>query len=186
MARYFDHEEWVEAARKRRCLTDTSPPHVLARFAEDIDFVHKLERAVVWCEKRGLSVEFTAASGGMYRHDDRAIDVSYRSYPEAQLYTLLHEAGHHLVWTSSPKLYKEKYENGYQRIKLSERTAQHKMDAVAEEYEAWFRGWKLARRLHLFLDKERYIACRDKNVKSYFRWALDIFEYSDKSLKKDV
>ena len=125
-------------------------------------------------------MEFVAPSGGTYKHEEKVLEVSYRSYPESQLYTLLHEAGHHLVWSTAPKLYKEKYERGYQRVEESDRTPQHKIDAIAEELEAWYRGWKLAKRLHLGLDKKRYTSCRDKNIRTYFRWALDQFEYSDK------
>jgi len=180
MARYFEYHEWVEAARQRRRLTDNSPEYIVARFNEDINFICKLSRAIEWCTKRGLTVAFVAPSGGMYKHEEKTINVSYRSYPEAQLYTLLHEAGHHLVWSSAPKLYKERYEKGYQRVEESDRTPQHKIDAIAEELEAWYRGWKLAKRLRLFLDKKCYTACRDKNVRTYFRWALDQFEYSDK------
>lgn len=180
MARHFDYQEWIEAAEKRRRLTPDSPEIVHQRFHEDKVFINKLARAIDWCERRGLKVVFTAQSGGVYKHDEKTIEVTYRSYPDIQLYTLLHEAGHHLVWCSNPKLYKERYERGYQRVTEDDRTSQHKIDAIAEELEAWYRGWKLARRLKIYIDKEKYTACRNRNVRTYFRWALDQFEYSDK------
>lgn len=178
MARHFDHEEWIEAARQRRRLTDASSEQVIERFNEDVRFVSKLARTIDWCERRGLKVVFSAPSGGVYKHDEKTIELSYRAYPESQLYTLLHEAGHHLVWSTSPRSYRERYEKGYRNVDESDRTPQHKIDAIAEEFEAWYRGWKLAKRLHLFLDKKRFTACRNKNVTTYFKWALDHFEYA--------
>lgn len=179
MPRQFDYAQWIEDARQRRRLTDDSPQHIIDRFNEDKIYVYKLSRVIDWCQRRGLKVVFTAASGGGYVHDEKIIEVSYRSYPETQLYTMLHEAGHHLVECTSTSRYKEKYEKGYRLVLESDRTPQHKIDAIAEEFEAWFRGWKIAKRLHIAIDKKKYNACRDKNVRTYFRWALDHFEYSD-------
>lgn len=180
MVRHFNHQEWVDAARERRHLTPDSPQIIVDRFEEDVQYIYKLTRVIEWCSRRGLSVVFRAQSGGIYNHVEKILEVSYRSYPEMQLYTLLHEAGHHLIWCSAPKLYKERYEKGYQRVFESDHTPQHKIDAIAEELEAWYRGWKIAKRLRLGLDKKKYTSCRDKNVRTYFRWALDQFEYSDK------
>jgi hypothetical protein len=158
MARVFEYKQWIDAARQRRHLTKQSPQYVLDRFSEDRLYVYKMSRVIEWCTRRGLSVEFIAASGGGYVHDKKIIEVSYRSYPETQLYTLLHEIGHHLVESCTTERYRDKYAKGYLLVFEGERSPQHKIDAIAEELEAWYRGWKLAKRLHVYIDKKKYNA----------------------------
>lgn len=173
MGRCFNRDEWIKAASERRCIAACKTFDASSKSCEDVEFIDKLARVVDWCNRRGLTVEFTAESGGSYAHTTKTVRVTYRCVPEQQLYIILHEAGHHLIHSSPRRLYLEKYEHGYDGIDVGERATEFKMDVVAEEYEAWQRGLKLARRLELDVDKERYERRRNANVKSYFRWALD-------------
>jgi hypothetical protein len=77
---------------------------------------------------------------------------------------MLHECGHYLI---GEKEKHERYGMGYSQLDPAVKaTFAHKSDVVEEEYEAWWRGLKLARRLNIALDKSRFDEVRLSTLKT--------------------
>ena len=50
------------------------------------------------------------------------------------------------------------------------KTTHHKVACLEEEFEAWHRGWKLAKRLGLAISRREYDDLRIECLKSYVDW----------------
>lgn len=138
----------------------------------DCTAIVSLERLVTWCRERGIDVAFTRREAGIYVPWNKRIRISGRLAPEKQVFFLLHECGHYLIGT------KEKHERfgmGYSQDDPDvKRTFHHRCDIIDEEYEAWHRGLRLAARLGLTVDKERFDLTRTQMLRTYFVWALRV------------
>ena len=168
----FSMEVWLRRVRNklaRRLPLD--PEGAKLQYTKDHAAVLSLARVVEWAGSKGISVHFSRVNGGTYHERMKRIDVSSKGDPETQLCTLLHECGHYLIYRSGGK---HKFPNGYARIDegIESRDALHKIDVIAEEYEAWHRALDLAKRLNILLDKQRFDEIRASYLKTYFRWAL--------------
>jgi len=89
--------------------------------------------------------------------------------PGRQLHILLHECGHHLIGS---KDHTERYGWGYSQTNHHiKKTLRHSSDLIDEEFEAWWRGWKLGQRLKLGIDKLLFDKTKSLALKTYFVWA---------------
>lgn len=157
------HERWWRGTQK----TPSSASWALKLTAE-ISAINSISVVVDWCLTKGIEIIFCRRSGGIY-YPRKKIKISSRASPVVQLYYILHECGHYLI--GDKKL--ERYSMGYsQDDPNAKRTFHHRCDIVDEEFEAWFRGWKLAKRLGLNLNKESFDKTRTTMLRSYFKWAL--------------
>lgn len=130
-----------------------------------------LATVVEWCEGRGIEVSFSRRFAGVYEPSSMSILVCGRLEPEQQLHVLLHECGHHLVGDRKPG---ERYGKGWNSDDPNtKRTLVHRIDIIDEELEAWHRGLKLAKRLGIKVNLERYNVTRARYVKTYLQWATD-------------
>lgn len=130
-----------------------------------------LSNVIAWCEGKGLKVQFVKRFAGIYEPSDMLIRICGRLEPEQQLYVLLHECGHHLVGDRQPG---ERYGNGWNVDDgPTKRTLVHRIDVLDEELEAWHRGLKLAKRLKIKVNQERYNLIRARYVKTYCKWVTD-------------
>jgi hypothetical protein len=120
-----------------------------------------------WLEKRKIPLVIKKMTGGEYNDVDRVVSLSGRISREKQLIFLIHECGHVLV--GKPKR-DERF--GMAEIKIGERcTFRHKLDVIEEEFEAWHRGKKLARRLNIEYDKVLLEQEKQSALVSYIKWA---------------
>jgi len=171
----FDPEVWKSRAwtRYQKSLkTGVDRQSAVKKWERDVAHINSLALIVGWCDSRGIEVDFSKQMGGMYFPEDKRIKVSGRLDPEKQVFVLLHECGHHLI---GDKEKHERFGMGYSRLSVDPtvtRTFRHKCDIIDEEYEAWHRGVKLARRLKIKIDKERYDKVRAEMIKTYLVWAL--------------
>jgi hypothetical protein len=134
--------------------------------------IEQMQVLVDWCYNKRLKVVFARRANGLYERDLKQITVNGRLAPEAQLHVLMHECGHHLIGRPSPE---ERFGVGYHADDPNvKRTTLHRVDVVDEELEAWARGLKLARRLHIEVDLERYNRTRSEYVKTYLKWAAKV------------
>lgn len=170
----FNEETWKKRAEARRVKAQRagrSPVKVESQWDDDVRFINALRVVVEWCEARSLTVEFRNQHGGVYYPAYGRITISERASPKLQLHYLLHECGHHLI---GPKKKGERFGMGYglEDDRLL-RSPHHKLDVIEEEFEAWHRGWKLARKLKILRDQDRvgYDDTRVKMLRTYIDWA---------------
>lgn len=169
----FDAELWRARAWSRyqnTLATGTDRSEATSRWNRDAVHIDALAVLVDWCAQRGIEVVFCKRGGGIYYPENKRIKINGRLQPEKQVFFLLHEIGHHLI---GDKEKHERFGMGYSQDDPDvKRTFYHRVDIVDEEFEAWWRGFKLARRLHLRINKERFDRTRAEMLKSYFKWAL--------------
>jgi len=104
---------------------------------------------------------------------EKVITICSRTGIENRLYGLLHECGHALIRENIAKFAKEyrpNYEGGFDGRKA--RTVEYKVSTVEEEVEAWKRGKRLAIRLGIELDEERFDSHKAECLMTYLKWAV--------------
>ena len=109
--------------------------------------------------------------------DIKEINICSRKGIEKKLYGLLHECGHALIrenWTKFQKEFPAHAACGYDRRK--NRTDGYRVSLVEEEYEAWKRGKRLAKRLGIQIDEERFEKHKTKCIMSYMHWAVGQYD----------
>ena len=66
----------------------------------------------------------------------------------------------------------------YKATKRQEKTKKCKVSVIGEEYEAWKRGRKLAKRLDIEVNKDKFDLAMTRALMSYFKWAANNAYYS--------
>ena len=174
----FEPELWRARAqvRYKRALEKTKKKEkrekLLEIYTRDCTHVSNIEKLINWCDSSGIKVNFCKLENGIFYPTENLIKISGRLSPESQLFCLLHECGHYLIGDREKH---QRYGMGYQQQDPNiMRTFHHKCDIVEEEFEAWHRGAKLAARLNIVLDKERFDKIRTTCIRSYMKWAIAI------------
>tara|TARA_B100000683_G_scaffold238639_1_gene244654 strand:+ start:261 stop:704 length:444 start_codon:yes stop_codon:yes gene_type:complete len=109
--------------------------------------------------------------------DVKEINICSRKGIEKKLYALLHECGHALIrenWSKFSKQFPAHAECGYDGRK--NRTDSYRVSLVEEEYEAWKRGKRLAKRLKIKFDEDRYEKHKVECLMSYMYWAVGQYD----------
>ena len=117
-------------------------------------------------EKKNIFVIFERDTGNFYCGN--LITINTCQNLKYQLHTLLHEAGHALIRTNQ-KVFKEKYP-GLQKRRNSK---SFKLDTLREEMEAWDRGYRLAGRLNIALDKTAWKKHSENCLHDYVKWVVN-------------
>lgn len=174
----FDASLWkkrADARYEKAVTAGVDKLGALERWRLDVKHISALASLVSWCAERSIDVKFTKRFAGVFYPEDKKIRVSGRSRPEIQVHVLLHECGHYLI---GDKEKHERYGMGYpQEDPNVKRTFHHRCDILDEEFEAWHRGWRLAQRLELGLEKSRFDQTRTKFLKTHMMWALRVKGY---------
>lgn len=127
-----------------------------------------LKKIEEWLNKKGFSLVLMGNTFDWMDFYNKDVYISTRQSKENQLYGLLHECGHILI-QSSPK-----YENHYPVINKTNKnknlrlTNNFKLETLKEEIEAWDRGKKLAKRLGIKINEEKFDKLSVECLKSYF------------------
>lgn len=138
--------------------------------AMDYAAVDGIEKISEWLDKRGFALEFAKRAGAYFDVSKKIVTVSSHQQVQKQLHLLLHECGHIIISGSGIN----KYPNGYRKIDEARdgRDELHKMDVIAEEFDAWHKGKCLASRLGVVFDHDEYDRTRATCIKTYMKWAL--------------
>ncbi len=180
--REFDPNLWKEKAWARYVRAQqsgTATKKDETEWALDVLAIGDLSALVDWCRDHKLKVVFEKKSNGTYSQADKQITVSTHLMPRKQVIVLLHECGHHLI--SSQEL-NERFSLGYCQIDPEiKKTFEHRLACLEEEIEAWHRGWKLACRLSLTIDRDSFDLYRVKCLKSYINWSINPKKFKDLS-----
>lgn len=165
----FDQTLARDRARDRRdkALKRTSSQKrirdIELKYGRDLIAISGITKLLDWCTQRSLMVEFTTTANGTWWPDENRIEISGRCGPERQLLWFLHECGHALIDRSIVQRY------GTTRSEPNQRSLIVKVEEVAEELEAWNRGYNLVQRLGIHVNAKRYKKLRAEAVATYFR-----------------
>jgi len=126
-----------------------------------------------WVFDKGYNVSLETDGQDAVYFSCNQIVINSRNHIEKRLYILLHECGHILINNSpSDRVLSLSMETeaimGGRRVSRKRRIAK-----IAEELEAWKRGEKLARRLGIQINEDRFDKIRADAIMSYIEWARD-------------
>jgi len=144
---------------------------------EGLSYDEPIRTLTAWLEERGWTVKWYTSGDHVDAASlpDRLVTVSKRQVPRHQYYSLLHEAAHVDLLTG-PLETRTGEPNGYLDLwhgQVDERTLRHRAAVVIDEIQTWEHGTKLATMLGLGIDLVKYRDFRNRNLKSYFAWALE-------------
>jgi hypothetical protein len=181
----FQKEVWEGRAWERyRKKTERDPstaPQARHRLDVDINAISGLDAVIMWCARRGIKVEFSnQRDAGVFSSEEKTIYVNSAQNYENQLFVLLHESGHLLIGSEKADAH-HRFKLGYPSSSDPALKGKfiHRCAILEEEFEAWHRGRKLAKKLELDLDETRWSALKAKFLKSYIRWSLKDPDFED-------
>jgi hypothetical protein len=128
----------------------------------------EISSVIDWAENRGYAVVISRDGDDSIDSSSKIIEINSNNSEQTQLYVLLHECGHALIFTNKSGFGVEGVLDMY-----SESSSIYKVFRVIEEIEAWKRGLSLASRLGIKIDRvkwDRYVA---RAIKKYMHWALN-------------
>lgn len=171
--REFDPQLWKDRAWGRYCRalnSGSSSKKIELEWALDVLAISDLGTIIEWCKEKKLKVLFAKKSNGTYHSQSKEIFISSRLSPRHQVIVLLHECGHHLIGVNDDH---DRFGMGYpQSDPEVTKTFHHRVSCLEEEMEAWHRGWKLAKRLSLTIDRDTFDTMRLKCIRSYIKWTI--------------
>ena len=127
-----------------------------------------IDTVIYWLHKRGYFVDFSYNGDDSVDRESKIISINTTRSLETQLYTLLHECGHILIYGSDKVTNVKEVTDNY-----NEKSNIHRVFRVVEEVEAWKRGLSLANRLGISVDKEKWNRDVARALKQYMKWCLD-------------
>lgn len=137
---------------------------------------HALKLVMRWCAARGIAVTFDdVRCKGEYEHKTKTIRINRRQVPETKLYTLLHECGHNLVTVND----RARRFRAWEQYDINSSTVI--IIDLDEEFEAWHRGQKLAKRLGIRLNTQKWDRYRAKCIKAHMQWRLTPEQFDKRS-----
>ena len=124
-----------------------------------------------WAKLRGYKVFGKWEEDAFYDKDKEIVYSLRTKEKKNQMYSLLHECGHALAYES------EGYKNNFPNLatirfktgKVSRRRNVVKCETIAEEWDAWKRGFNLSRRLDININREDYFDYASRYVMTYVR-----------------
>ena len=132
------------------------------------DFEATWLRLTAWARRAGIDLHLRPQPSVALPYM-RVASVSSRVGPQNRLYEALHEIGHILA---ADDVVTMKTLNGGD-AGPPPRTYAHKAMRVAEEYDAWTRGWALSKRLRFGLDRRHYWRAASRALSTYARWSAE-------------
>ena len=124
-----------------------------------------LDIVTSWAEDKGYLVLFESDGDDSIDCDSKIISIKSTNRIETQLYVLLHECGHALIRENGSTFHFKNIEENYSKTsKIS------KVFVLMEEVEAWKRGYRLASRLGVRIDDEKWNRAVSRAIWKYAEW----------------
>ena len=113
-----------------------------------------------------------------YFHEEKTVVYNHKlRNKNNQIYSILHEIGHMLAFTGNRQAYREKfpvlYKQRFGQGGINKRTNRYRMETVVEEWDAWKRGERLAKKLNLDIDFDKYYTYASRQVKTYYDGVME-------------
>jgi hypothetical protein len=134
---------------------------------------HKIEK---WLKTHNWSIQTKdniKEEGGILDFANKTIYLSADLDNIKKIFVLLHESGHILIHRNI-KSYTENYPV-YSMLERGKkphlrRTLEFKVETLSEEMKAWEKGYNLAKRLNIRINKKKWIKFKNKCLLSYIKW----------------
>lgn len=129
----------------------------------------QLEKLEEYCSNKGWTVEYRKREprADMAHPDTGHIIIQEDRKPEITFYYFLHELGH-LILCQNDKAYQEKYDAVFNSFHTNSQT--HKITRIEEELDAWKAGYKLGKRLDLFINRRKFTDIKSRCIMTYIMW----------------
>ena len=131
----------------------------------------QIEKLEGYCKNKGWTVEYKKREprGDTAHPETGLITIQEDRKPEITFYYFLHEIGH-LLLCQNNKAYEEKYDDIFSDFSLNSQI--HKITRLEEEIEAWKAGYKLGKRLDLFINKRKFTEIKSRCLTTYIMWTV--------------
>ncbi len=127
-----------------------------------------------WAENRGYQVIESSEFEDACWSDVKQITINARQGIEKRLYALLHECGHALIRSSWHSFSNQYPAHAHAEIKKQTNPSKsYRISVLEEEVEAWKRGLRLANRLGIYIDEEKYNQNKTHYLLTYAQWATE-------------
>ena len=141
-----------------------------------IEYHIALEKLSNYLDKKG--VYLAKGNFDAYFHEDKTVVYNYKLRNKTnRIYSILHEIGHHLAFTGNRKAYQRKfpvlYKQRFGEGKQNKNSNRYRMETVLEEHDAWKRGERVAKKLKLDIDVDKYYTYASRQVKTYYDGVME-------------
>jgi hypothetical protein len=126
-----------------------------------------------YCVAKNWNVEYTNKKRKEYDYFSGAenlIVIRRDRRPEITFYIMLHEIGH-MMLCQNRNMYRERYNAVFESFSKASLT--HRVKTVEEELDAWKTGFKLAKRLKLYVNHRKFEQVKARCITSYMVWAVN-------------
>lgn len=127
-----------------------------------------LDQLTAWVFDKGYFVFFDKDGDDSICRESKIISIKNTRSLQTQLYTLIHECGHLLIYKNNSVFEYSRIDDSY-----GENTATRKCFRVIEEVEAWKRGRTLAKKLGIELCDKKWDREVSSAINKYMRWAVN-------------
>lgn len=138
-----------------------------------------MEKLRRWLSKTGFKLEVGKNLPDEVCFTMKCVTINGSSTKRTRLYSLLHECGHVAIWKCRVKNPQRdvcgctlKRADHIMTVSPSRLTNKDKLDVISEEVEAWERGRRLAKRLKIRVNKEKFTADKTRALMTYHRWCV--------------
>lgn len=181
----FQRQLWEERAwaryERQRSKDPAAEPKARGRLDEDMVAISGLDVVISWAARRGITVAFSSLrEAGVFSSEEKTIFINSTQRYENQLFILLHECGHILVGSEKSGAH-HRFKLGYPATYdpgLKDKFI-HRCAILEEEFEAWHRGRRLAKKLEIEINDERWSTLKASMLKSYIKWSLKHQDFED-------
>lgn len=125
-----------------------------------------LNKLDTWLANRGWTIKFKSRCKDEAWFDTKLMTISCSGTPEHVIFSILHECGH-IIAGGKRAVYELTYTPTRQK-----KTDWYRILRVMNEVRAWDAGERLAIRLGIYIDRDRYATYRARYLKKYMRWAV--------------
>ena len=126
-------------------------------------------KLLAYCKKNKIAVNIKNLGGeaGWLDFEKKIIAICPSYTLEKRIYYFLHELGHLLI--AKDRRYQA--EKAYGVLNFSKKSLTSKVGEIEEEFEAWHRGRRLAKRLGITINRRVFEMVKSSALATYFRWA---------------
>lgn len=135
-----------------------------------MDYHDYLDVLEAWATERGYFVDFVEGGDDCICHISKIIEINCSNPYKVQLFRLLHECGHALIFDNGSHL---NFKRFHEPSSEEHGSKTYRVFRVLEEAEAWKRGYKLAKRLNIPIDDDEWELEKVDALHNYIDWASD-------------
>lgn len=123
-----------------------------------------------WVENKGFDL-VVSNDGDYVSFVDKVVVVNKRSSKENMIFSLLHECGHICQRQKMRNYFNDfKHQLLGNDDRRKSRSYSYRVSVLEEEFDAWKRGRRLAKRLKINIDEDNYQRYKSRCIVTYAEW----------------